>query len=85
MCTCMWERIETIVAAASSAKDAAVDLAGQRQADAQVDALREQGHAFKRGEAAAIRKEKRQAVAAEMATPEGEKLATLLGHIRRHK
>lgn len=85
MCMCMWDMIETVVAAAATAEEDAVAREGQRQADAQVAALRLDGHAFERGEAAAIRRRVKQTVASEMAPPEGQELAAMLGHLRRHK
>ena len=82
---CMWEKIETIVAAAATAEEAAVSREGDRRAEGHIAALRMDGHTFKRGEASALRRTVKQAVAAEMAAPEGEKLATTLGYLRRRK
>ena len=80
---CMWEKIETIVAAAATAEEAAVSREGDRRADGHIAALRMDGHTFKRGEARELRRMVKQAVASEMAAPDGEELATMLGHLRK--
>ena len=79
----MWEMIETIIAAAATAEEVAVAREGDRRAEAQVAAMREQGHMFKRGEAAAIRRMVKQTVAAEMSPERGQELPVMLGHIRK--